>query len=156
LGAAATIKKKIYGCYLDAKVSRSMSMGYTLFKELKDKGQLKKYVVIALGTNGVANIDKIFTQIIDELPPGHRLIFVTPYDGRPQRAARIERGANWERSLPRGYPYITIADWAKLAAAHLNIMSKDRVHMGGQRSMNLFADCILDALRAASQKPEKR
>ena len=50
------------------------------------------------------------------LPRGHRLIFVTPYDGRnsdPNAGANAIRAHELE--LAQQYDFITIADWAQVA-----------------------------------------
>jgi peptidoglycan/LPS O-acetylase OafA/YrhL len=156
LGARSTLQRTVAGCYVDSAVSRPVSAGLGILTDLQDRGELREYVVIALGTNGVNNYAGLLTDIIDALEPGHRLIFVTPFDGRPNDNARIlNNTAAWIRELPEQYDFITVADWNALIASQTNLLANDRVHMGGQTAMTLYADCVAEAVAVASQKPAK-
>jgi hypothetical protein len=146
----------IPGCYIDARESRQVSAGFDIFMDMQNRGELHEYVVIALGTNGTNSYERLLTQFIEDLNPGHRLIFVTPFDGRSNDNARITREkAVWMRDLPNQYDFITIADWAALIEPRSELLANDRVHMGGQASMRLFADCIAEAIITSSMKPTK-
>ena len=59
------------------------------------------------------------------------------------------------RELPSQYDYITVADWNAIIRPQVNLLAGDKVHMGGQTSMNLYAECVADAISVASQKPAK-
>ena len=156
LGAQAAMIKLIPNCYVDAVVSRPVSAGHGIVMDLISRGELREYVVIALGTNGASNYESLLSRIIDDLPSGHRLIFVTPFDGRSNENSRIlNNTAAWMRGLPSQYNFITIADWNSLISPQANILAGDRVHMGGQTSMDLYANMVAEAISAASQKPAK-
>jgi len=97
---------------VDSEVSRQVRAGADLVTSKQNRGELREYVVIALGTNGTNNYARYFTDIIEALNPGHRLIIVTPFDGRSNNNARaVANTAVWLRDLPGQYDYITIADW---------------------------------------------
>jgi hypothetical protein len=156
LGAQSTMQKNISDCYVDALVARPVSKGLGILTDLQNRGELREYVVIALGTNGTNSYAKLFTEIIEALNPGHRLIFVTPFDGRSNDNSKIlAQTANWMRELPSQYGFITVADWNDLISTQVNLLAKDKVHMGGQASMTLYANMIAEAIKAASQKPAK-
>jgi len=141
---------------VNAEVSRPVSAGPGLINTMQQRGDLREYVVIALGTNGTNSYEKLFTQMIDALPSGHRLILVTPFDGRSNENSRIlNNTAEWMRGLPDAYDFITIADWNSIISSQVNILAGDRVHMGGQTSMNLYAEMVADAVNAASRRPAK-
>jgi len=124
--------------------------------DLQNRSELREYVVIALGTNGHNNYKKLLTQFIDDLEPGHKLIFVTPFDGRSNENSKITSAtAAWLRELPEQYDFITIADWAGLISSQVNLLAGDKVHMGGKKSTVLYAECVVEALNTASQKPAK-
>jgi hypothetical protein len=59
------------------------------------------------------------------------------------------------RGLPAQYDYVTIADWNALISSQVDLLAGDKVHMGGQTSMKLYADCVAEAISAAAQKPAK-
>jgi len=150
------MQKNIPDCYVDALVSRPVSAGVGLLTGLQGRGDLREYVVIALGTNGTSNYEKLFTQIIDALDPGHRLIFVTPFDGRSNdNAALTNATTEWMRGLPDQYSFVTIADWNALIRPQMELLAGDRVHMGGQSSMTLYSNMVAEAINAASQKQTK-
>jgi peptidoglycan/LPS O-acetylase OafA/YrhL len=156
LGAQAALIKTIPDCYVDSVVARPVSAGLNILTNMQNSGELKEYVVIALGTNGTNNYAKLMTQIIDAIDPGHRVIFVTPFDGRSNENAKILNAtAEWMRGLPDEYAFITIADWNALISPQVSLLAGDKVHMGGQTSMSLYADLIAEAVYAASLKPAK-
>jgi len=124
--------------------------------DLQKRGELREYVVIALGTNGTNNYESFFTQMIEDIEPGHRIIIVTPFDGRTNDNSRILNAtAEWMRGLPAIYDFVTIADWNALISTQVNLLAGDKVHMGGQTSMDLYAGMVADAIRVASQGPAK-
>ena len=118
---------------------------------------MREYVVIALGTNGTNNYAALITSMIEAIEPGHRIIFVTPYDGNSNNNARaVENTVVWMRDLPSLYNYVTIADWNALISTQRELLAGDRVHMGGNASRALYADLIVEAIAIASRKPEKQ
>jgi peptidoglycan/LPS O-acetylase OafA/YrhL len=156
LGAQSTMQSIIPDCYVDAEVSRPVSAGLKILTALQNRGELREYVVIALGTNGTNSYAKLLTEIIEALNPGHRLIFVTPFDGRSNDNSKIlSKTADWMRQLPAQYDFITVADWNALIGTQVEVLAKDKVHMGGKTSMALYAGCVAEAIEAASQKPAK-
>ena len=125
-------------------------------RDLQSRNALREYVVIALGTNGTTNYASLFTQIIDALNPGHKLIFVTPFDGRSNNNATLTNDtAAWMRGLSGQYDFITIADWNSTIGAQVELLAGDKVHMGGLPSMELYSDVIAAAIGQASQRPSK-
>ena len=146
----------IPNCVVDADVSRPLRAGEGIITRMQNRGELREYVVIALGTNGTNNYARLMTDIIEAINPGHRVIFVTPFDGRSNNNARaVANTVVWMRDLPDLYDFVTLADWNALIAPQQNLLAGDKVHMGGQASRNLYAELILDAINAASLKPAK-
>lgn len=157
LGAEKALTDAIPDCVVDAEVSRAVSTGHSVMMQLQAKGELREYVVIAMGTNGAYNYADLLTRYIDDLEPGHRLIFVTPFDGRKSDNGRITADtAAWERDLPDTYDFVTIADWATLISTQTKLLGGDKVHMGGPEAKALYAQCVSDALAAAAEKPYKQ
>ena len=156
LGARTTMINRFSNCYVNAEVNRTISQGRSLLVELQAKNELREYVVIALGTNGDNNYASQFTRIIDALNPGHKLIIVTPFDGRANNNGRLtNETAEWIRGLPSQYDFITVADWNAVISDQVNLIASDKVHMGGTPSMELYTDVISEALGIASQKLPK-
>jgi len=154
LGAGPILKKTIPNCHVDAEVSRPVSAGPDILTALQSRGKLGEYVVIALGTNGTYDYATHLTQIIDALEPGHRLIFVTPFDGRTNKNSKlVNMTAAWISELPNQYDFITIAEWHDLIKPHISLLAVDKVHMGGPKSMKLYTDCIAAAITRSTPKP---
>jgi hypothetical protein len=142
-------------CYVDAVVSRQLSTGFSLVQEYQERGELREFVIIALGNNGIHSFERFFTNIIEGLNPGHSLIFVTPFDGRDGWKQNMDTVSAWLRELPNHYYFVSIADWNAAVRDQTHLLAADRVHMGGAASRNLYAEVILGALVEASQKPVK-
>jgi peptidoglycan/LPS O-acetylase OafA/YrhL len=156
LGAQSSLTEAIPALYMDASVSRPVTAGVEILTELQENYALREYVVIALGTNETANYKTLFTEMIEMLNPGHRLILVTPYDGRANEySQRVAEIATWIRTLPDEYKFITVADWATHISPHSDWLASDKSHMGGAKSRELYTACIVTALVEAGQKPAK-
>ncbi|MDR0221465.1 MAG: acyltransferase [Lachnospiraceae bacterium] len=156
LGAQSALAEAIPSLYMDASISRPIKDGVEILAELQDNYMLREYVVIALGTNEAANYKKLFTEMIEMLNPGHRLVFVTPYDGRANEyAQRVAEIAVWMRGLPEEYDFITVADWAALIDVHTDWLASDKSHMGGPKSRELYTSCVVAALETAGQRETK-
>ena len=156
LGAKSAMTRTIPNCVVDAEVSRTVPQGRNIMVNLQNKGELREYVVIAVGTNANYDYAEQLLKIVTALEPGHRLIFVTPYDGNNNTNGRLTKEtAEWLRGLSWQYDYITIADWNYIVGEQANVLAADKVHMGGSASMELYAQMVLDAVNVASQKPAK-
>jgi peptidoglycan/LPS O-acetylase OafA/YrhL len=156
LGAQSALQRTIGNCYIDAEVARQINAGYNILVNMQNRGELREYVVIALGTNMSSNYAMQLTKIIADLESGHRLIFVTPFDGRANDNAKtVSSTAAWIRELPYQYSYITVADWNTLIGAQVSLLAHDKVHISEQPAANLFAKCVSDALNIAAAKPAK-
>jgi len=141
---------------VDAEVSRPIREGSAIIKDMQNSSTLREYVVIALGTNGTDSYERQYTQIIDAINPGHRVIIVTPYDGRSNNNARaVNATAEWLRGLSDTYDFVTIADWHSIISTQTNLLAGDRVHMGGNASRQLYTDVVADAIAIAAEKPAK-
>jgi peptidoglycan/LPS O-acetylase OafA/YrhL len=155
LGAQVSLKNNIADCYVDAKVSRFFSAGYDVMASLQSRGSLRKYVVIAMGTNPDNNYVKGVQRFIDGLEPGHRLIFITPYDGRSGDSGWAGKTAVYIRTLPEKYPFVTVGDWNAAISAKPGLLAGDKVHLGGSECIKLYTNCVIDAINAAKNASDK-
>ena len=157
LRARSYLQDALPDAQIDASVSRNVAMGVDLLQSAIDNNTLYQDVVVALGTNPVGGSDAV-DKIVDMLPRGHRLIFVTPYDGRntdPNAGANAIRAHELE--LAQQYDFITIADWAQVAQDNPDIWAgTDYVHFGSDsdsinRGGTLYAQMVKDAVDKANQ-----
>ena len=157
LGARTALLDAVPGIAVDAEGSRQMWQGYEYIMELQEEGALQEYVVIALGTNGNENSFEYVDKIIADINPGHRLIFVAPYNGQGGERSVTYRTAVYIRGMPELYDFVTVADWSALILPDPEIIGFDRIHIGGNdTAIELFVNCIIDALQIAGTKPAKQ
>ena len=156
LGARSALTNTIPNCYVDAQGSRNLSQGYNLLMQWQTADRLREYVVVALGTNADNNYIQRINQIIADIQPGTRLIFVTPYDGRWSSSWISYKTTQYLRSLSSTYSFVTVADWAAAIEPNANLLGADKLHIGGNSTLiTMYVNCIVDAINVASQKPEK-
>jgi len=156
LGANKLLVSTIPDSTIDSTVSRSISQGTELIKEWAKNGSLQEYVIVSLGTNGYGDWKKQVDRLVEAIPAGHRLILVTPYMGKPKEGYFAKEIAAYYRELAKTLPYVTVADWAKAAAAEPDMLAADRIHFGNVRKCSrIFADLVMLAIQEAGQKPVK-
>ncbi|WP_125605984.1 acyltransferase family protein [Lapidilactobacillus bayanensis] len=158
LGTRQYLGAHVANSSIDAAGNRTMDLAYKVMMNQQKNHILRQYVVIAIGTNALNDWQLQTDKVINSLGKGHHLILMTPHDGSANATYNSEKLAVYERTLPRKYPWITIADWNSLAKAHPEVFKgSDGTHFGGNAQGNiLFAQCVNDALIAAKKQPIKK
>lgn len=158
LGTSRYLSAHVPDNAIDAEGNRTMNLAYNVMMQQQQNHNLRRDVVIAIGTNALNDWQLQTQRVIDSLNPGHRLIFMTPHDGHATPSYNSEKLAVFERTLPDKYDFITIADWNRLAKQHPEVFKgTDGTHFGGVRQGDiLFAQCINAALAQAKKQPVKR
>ena len=164
LRASDYLKQVLPDIQLDALVSRNLDSGLKVYETDIANRVLLKNVVIALGTNSSNNYQELLDKFVQELPKGHRLIFVTPYDGREANDSNsvTVQTRQYELELAKKYDYVYIADWYKVAidnpaiwvgtdSVHFGLESDGSINVGG----NLYANVVKEAVDQANQGPVK-
>lgn len=134
-----------------------------MLKKAAKNGTLVTDVIIALGVNEVNDYFDQLDQIVENLPTGHRLILVTPYDGRvlDNPNAIANRTRDYMIKLADQYDYVLVADWYKTAVDNPEIWyGTDDVHFGSEsdsitKGGELYAKTVRDALKEAQDAPTK-
>lgn len=163
LRASDWLNKDIPGLDMDAAVSRNLIDGNKMLKKAAKNGTLVTDVIIALGVNEVNDYFDQLDQIVENLPAGHRLILVTPYDGRvlDNPNAIANRTRDYMIKLADQYDYVLVADWYKTAVDNPEIWyGTDDVHFGSESDSitqggELYAKTVRDALKEAQDAPTK-
>ena len=158
LRSAEWIQESIPDAQVDAVVSRNLVSGLEFFKNDIANQTLLQNVVLALGTNPVDNYEELLDQYIELLPKGHRLILVTPYDGRTANdpSSIPVKMRQYELELAKKYDFVYVADWYQVAINNPQIwIGTDYVHYGADsESMaeggKLYSNMLKEALAAAS------
>ena len=74
-------------------------------------------VVIAGGVNEIDDYKGVINKIIKNLPKGHHIIFVTPYNGSKSgnEAQALVQLRKYELEMAKKYDFVTVADWYQVA-----------------------------------------
>ncbi|WP_137625418.1 acyltransferase family protein [Lactiplantibacillus pingfangensis] len=158
LGTRDYLGKHVANSTIDAQGERTMDLAYNVMMTQQKNHVLRQNVVICIGTNALDGWQQQLDKLIHDLEPGHRLILVTPYDQRANPSWNSSKLADYERTLPAKFKFITIADWQKLAAQHPDVFKgTDGVHFAGRESGDIiYAQAVNDGLKAAAKTPLKK
>ena len=163
LRANTALKEALPDANINAQVSRTTKQANDIMLNNSQNKVLLKTVVIATGVNNPEGYKNDLDSLVNNLPKGHHLILVTPYEGDKSKDtyASVEQYANYARELAEKTPYVSIADWNKVSKEHPEIWAgTDQVHFGNDNSKleegaKLYAETIATAVKAAQEQPVK-
>ena len=163
LRANTALKEALPDANINAQVSRTTKQANDIMLNNSQNKALLKTVVIATGVNNPEGYKNDLDSLINNLPKGHHLILVTPYEGDKSKDTytSVEQYANYARELAEKTPYVSIADWNKVSKEHPEIWAgTDQVHFGNDNSKleegaKLYAETIATAVKAAQEQPVK-
>ncbi len=141
LASAPGLMERLPGIQIDASVSRSMNVGVGIAEAQAASGQLRPYVVVALGTNGPISAEAL-ARLEQAVGPDRHLVLVNAFAPRDWIA-----GVNAElATFDAAQPDVVVADWAGTAAAHQDLLAGDRIHPGPTGG-RLFAETVAAAVQ---------
>ena len=157
------LESSIDNVAIDAVVSRNLSTINDLLKDYADSNALAKDVVIAGGVNEIDDYKGVINKIIKNLPKGHHIIFVTPYNGSKSgnEAQSLIQLRKYELEMAKKYDFVTVADWYQVAKENISIWNgTDGVHFGSDsdsinRGAKLYTKTIKEAIEKADKAPVK-
>ena len=163
LRATPGLQEVLPGAQIDGQVSRNTKQANELMLNYSQNKALPKIVVIATGVNNPENYKADLDLLITNLPKGHQLVLVTPYEGDTTQETQpyVEQYAGYARELAQKYSYIALADWNQVAKDHPDIWKgTDQVHFGKdntklEEGAKLYAETIASAIKALEDKPVK-
>lgn len=163
LRATPGLQEVLPGAQIDGQVSRNTKQANELMLNYSQNKALPKIVVIATGVNNPENYKADLDLLITNLPKGHQLVLVTPYEGDTTQETQpyVEQYASYARELAQKYSYIALADWNQVAKDHPDIWKgTDQVHFGKdntklEEGAKLYAETIVSAIKALEDKPVK-
>ncbi len=163
LRANTALQEALPEANINAQVSRTTKQANDIMLLNSQNKALLKTVVIATGVNNPEGYKNDLDSIVNNLPKGHHLILVTPYEGDKSKDTytSVEQYAAYARELAEKNPYVSIADWNKVAKEHPEIWAgTDQVHFGNDNSKleegaKLYAETIAAAVKAAQELPVK-
>lgn len=143
LASAPALYERLPGIQVDAAVSRSTWAGPGILQALADSGQLRTYVVLALGTNGPVNADAL-EQMARIAGPDRKIVLVNafaPRDWIPGVNADLA-------AFAASHPGVVVADWSSAIAPRTDLLAGDQIHPGAAGA-RVFADTVAEAVDAA-------
>ncbi|MCR2763268.1 acetyltransferase [Microbacterium sp. zg.B48] len=145
LASAAGLLERFPGITVDAAVSRSTWAGPGILQALSDSGQLRSYVVVALGTNGPLNAEAM-EQMAQIVGPDRTLVLVNAFAPRDWIP-----GVNADLAVfAASHPGVFVADWSAAIAGHTDLLAGDQIHPG-DAGARVFADTVATAVAQAEQ-----
>src|SRR3984957_12404973 len=142
VASAAAPDATLPGIYINAEVGRALVNGLAAIQSLAARHQLRRYVVVGLGTNGPVSAAQI-RQLRHLIGPNRDLILINTFGPMP-----------WESSVntildaaARHTAHVSLADWHAAIAGHTSLLWPDRIHPrpAGAR---VYARIVLAAIAA--------
>ena len=137
LGAINELYKKFPNGYFDGKVSRSLSAGETILKDLKNQGKLTDTVILALANNGDYSTKKN-VQLMEIV--GDRQVYWINAVGAddPTFNAKFKEFA-------KDYPNLHIVEWDVVSKGHKEYFYADGIHTKGE-GLKKYAETVYEAI----------
>lgn len=152
LASAPELAEAFPDIWIDAAVSRGMSVGVDLVKELNARGELRAVLVVGLGTNGP--IDDSDLEDLLRVADGRRIVLVNAYADRwwiPEVNQQLRTFADKHRG-------VTLADWAGTIPGVPGGLAGDDIHPNpsGGIAYASTVQAALDALREKNEQPKAK
>ena len=142
VASAAALDAALPGVYINAQVGRAMVNGLTVIQGLAARGELRRFVVVGLGTNGPVSAAQI-RQLRRLIGPDRDLILVNTFGPMP-----------WESSVnkvldaaARHAAHVSLADWHAAIAGHTGLLWPDGIHPQPSGA-KVYARIVLAAIAA--------
>ena len=142
VASAAALDSTLPGIYINAEVGRAMVNGLAVIQSLAAQGELRRYVVVGLGTNGPVSAAQI-RQLRRLIGPHRDLILVNTFGPIP-----------WESSVnavldaaARQMARVSLANWHAAIAGHTSLLWPDGIHPRPSGA-KVYARIVLAAIRA--------
>jgi len=148
LAAAQQLRSVLPGTYIDAQVSRQMSQGLAVMRELASRGGLRPIVVVGLGTNGTITTAQV-RALQAVAGPRRELVLVNTFVPRPWQSGDNAVIA----AAARRYSNVTIADWYTTIRNRTGLLWGDGVHPQPPGAV-VYARLVAAAVRQAASRIE--
>jgi peptidoglycan/LPS O-acetylase OafA/YrhL len=142
VASAAALDAALPGIYIDAEVGRAMINGLTVIQDLARSGELRRYVVVGLGTNGPVNAAQI-RQLRRLIGPDRYLILVNTF-GPMSWASSVNRVLD---AAARHTARVSLADWHAAVSGHTALLWPDGIHPRPSGA-KVYARVVLAAIQA--------
>lgn len=141
LGASPSFKEIYKDAVIDAKVSRQVSKGIDVAKELDKNGQLGSTVIIALGTNGNFN-EATGQELIDYLGADRTIYWINAYGKKLDIQDDVNKTI---KDLADKNDNVHLISWAKKAKKHSDWFYQDGIHLNSEGQKG-YAEFVSEAI----------
>ncbi len=135
------LEQLLPGIVVDGKVSRQLLQTPPVVSQLKAAGQMHRYVVIELGTNGPFTASQL-KSLMHQIGPQHGFVLVNTSD-----PLSWEQAANQViDDVAASYPHTVLVNWYQAAQAIPQDFYSDHVHLmpaGAKYYATLIAKAVL-------------
>jgi len=142
VASATALNDALPGIYINAEVGRAMINGIGVIQDLAASGELRRYVVIGLGTNGPVSAAQI-RQLRQLIGSKRYLILVNTFGPM-----------SWESSVNQvldaaggNTAHVKLANWHAAIAGHTSLLWPDGIHPQPSGA-KLYARVVLAAVQA--------
>jgi peptidoglycan/LPS O-acetylase OafA/YrhL len=142
VASATALDAAMPAIYINAAVGRAMVNGLAVIQGLTAEGELRRYVVVGLGTNGPVSAAQI-RQLRRLIGPNRYLILVNTFGPMP-----------WESSVnqvldaaARHTAHVSLANWHAAVAGHTGLLWPDGIHPQPSGA-KIYARVVLAAIQA--------
>jgi peptidoglycan/LPS O-acetylase OafA/YrhL len=142
VASAAALDSTLRGIYINAQVGRAMANGLAVIQSLAAHGELRRYVVVGLGTNGPVSAAQI-RQLRRLIGPNRDLILINTYGPMPWRSS-VNRVLD---AAGRHTAHVSLADWHAAIAGHTGLLWPDGIHPQPSGA-KVYARIVLAAIQA--------
>ena len=142
VASAAALNATLPGIYINVEVGRAMVNGLAVIQNLAARHELRRYVVVGLGTNGPVSAAQI-RQLRHLIGPNRDLILINTFGPMPW-ASSVNTVLD---AAARHTAHVILADWHAAIAGHASLLWPDRIHPqpAGAR---VYARIVLAAIAA--------
>ncbi|MCH6231764.1 acetyltransferase [Microbacterium sp. CFH 31415] len=146
LASVPALFERLPGIQVDAEVSRSTWAGPGILEGLAARGELRRYVVVALGTNGPVDQDAL-ARMAEIAGSDRHLILVNAYAPRDWIP-----GVNADlAAFAKSHPGVVVADWSAAISSRTDLLAGDSIHpdAGGA---TVFAEMVARSVDAVERE----
>lgn len=147
LASADALRRDFPGIAVEARVGRQMNAAPDILRALSAGGQLRRVVVIGLGTNG-GFTDAVIDDVLRVAGPSRTVAFINVHVPQPWESAvnaALDRAA-------RRHPGTVVVDWNTAISHDPQRLWTDHTHPRPSGT-GIYADAIRDALNASRTSP---
>jgi hypothetical protein len=124
VAATPALDAALPGIEINAMVGRQFYTGLQVIEQLKEDGQLRKIVVVGLGTNGTVTTDEI-SQLFTEIGPNRLLVLVNTYEARSWEQEVNSTLATAAADHPGS---VVLANWYDTIEHRTDLLWPDGIH----------------------------